>query len=140
MRLRPGRDADAPMSTKPRRTAWVSPVVVALLLTAAVAASGRWLDLRRLSGEVKGDKASYIAMAFSVAFDHDLRYTPADFARYWQLYGTGPEGIYLKRIYRTDWHLRAGWPPVAASKVAVPTDQALAFGKPFIYSVAAAPF
>lgn len=70
---------------------------------------------------IKGDEATYVAMALSVAYDHDLRYTPIDLHRFEEMFGTGPVGIFLQ-------------------KTQPPSRPGLAFSKPFVYAVVAAPF
>jgi len=70
---------------------------------------------------IKGDEATYVAMALSVAYDQDLRYTPIDLHRFKEMFGTGPVGIFLQRTRP-------------------PASQGLAFGKSFAYPVVAAPF
>jgi hypothetical protein len=112
---------------------------LALLLVGLGAAAAR-LDVPKLSGPIKGDEATYIAMAFSVAKDGDLKYKPEDYRRFVQLYGTGPNGIFLKESFDLDFNLRAGWPPVTVERTAVSTDAELDYGKAFAYAVAAAPF
>ncbi|MEO7190108.1 MAG: hypothetical protein ABI051_03560 [Vicinamibacterales bacterium] len=102
-------------------------VVLALVL---VAVAGRLIDVRRVAGDIKGDESTYIAMAFSLAEDGDLRYQPEDYRRFVSLYGHGPSGIFLKRRY----HLGL------EGKEAVPSSESLAYGKALAYPVAAAPF
>jgi len=70
---------------------------------------------------IKGDEATYVAMALSVAYDHDLRYTAIDLHRFEEMFGTGPVGIFLLNTK----------PPASAG---------LAFGKSFVYPIVAAPF
>ncbi|MEZ5292265.1 MAG: hypothetical protein R2745_14390 [Vicinamibacterales bacterium] len=69
-------------------------------------------------GGLKGDESTYIAIAASLADDGDLRFDARDYARFRQWYGTGPEGIFLKRDA---------------------TGQ-LRFGKAFVHGLLAAPF
>lgn len=90
--------------------------------------SGRLIDYPALAGGFKGDEATYVSMAFSVAEDLDLGYDRRDLDRFARIYGTGrggrpvrPEGIFLKPGPR-------------------PTTERLEFAKAFVYSVAAAPF
>ena len=59
-------------------------------------------------------------MALSIAYDGDLTFQRRDLTRFWQLYQSGPEGIFLKR----------GKGP----------EDRLYFGKSFIYPLVAAPF
>ena len=46
---------------------------------------------------IKGDEATYVAMALSAAYDGDLSYERRDLERFFGLYRAGPEGIFLKR-------------------------------------------
>ena len=112
-------------------------LIVALVMVAVWTAR---VDVPRLTGKIKGDEATYISMAFSVAKDRDLKYRPEDYRRFVAMYGTGPEGIFLKRTLNLNWRLRAGWPPVQITKSPVSSDVELDYGKPFAYAVAAAPF
>jgi hypothetical protein len=91
--------------------------------------SGRLIDVPRFIGNQKGDEATYVAMTTSLASDQDLRYRAEDYQRYAAEYGHGPEGIFLKRAYAP-----------GLNGAAVPTSEYLAFGKAFIYPLAAAPF
>ena len=59
-------------------------------------------------------------MALSIAHDGDLAFQKRDLTRFWPLYESGPEGIFLKR----------GKGP----------EDRLYFGKSFIYPLVAAPF
>jgi len=70
---------------------------------------------------IKGDEATYVAMALSIGYDQDLRYTAVDLHRFEQRFGTGPVGIFLLRTKP-------------------PSSPGLAFGKPFVYPLVAAPF
>ena len=98
-------------------------------------------DVPRLNGgEIRGDQATYISMAFSLAKDGDLKYRPEDYRRFKQLYGIGPEGIFLKRSYDLEFHPRLGWPLIETTKQAIPTALELDYGKSFAYAVLAAPF
>ena len=118
----------------------VTALVASVLVLIAV---GVWIarvDLPRLLGPVKGDEATYVAMALSLAKDGDLKYRPEDYRRFVSLYGTGPEGIFLKRTQRLTWQLQAAWPPVRLEKSPVPASEKLDYAKPFAYPMAAAPF
>ncbi|HET9370771.1 MAG TPA: hypothetical protein VFO19_11010 [Vicinamibacterales bacterium] len=117
----------------------------------AIAVFGaRWIDAVGLVGTVRGDEATYVAMAFSIAGDGDLGYDRRDYERFRRLYtrtdagGTthaiGPEGIFLKRGYRWDLDLQAGWPPVQATTAVIPETERLEYGKAFVYPLFAAPF
>jgi hypothetical protein len=104
--------------------------VLLVVLVVLLAAAGRLIDVRALSGPIKGDEATYISMAFSLAQDGDLFYEPEDYQRFVELYGDGPSGIFLKRRYTLSWD---GKSPVAST-------ESLAYGKALIYPAAAAPF
>lgn len=116
-----------------RRAVLFGALVIAAIWAARV-------DVPRLTGKIKGDEATYVSMALSVAKDHDLKYRPEDFTRFVALYGTGPEGIFLKQTSTLNWRLHAGWPPVEIDKTAVSSDVELDYGKPFAYAMAAASF
>lgn len=94
---------------------------VLLLVTGSCAALS--VDVVRVGSEIKGDEATYIAMALSAAYDGDLAYETRDIARFYQLYDKGPSGIFLKRGAGT--HDR---------------DDRLYFGKAYIYPIVVAPF
>ena len=105
-----GRDIDPGLLT-----------IALLLLVAACAALN--VDVARTAYGVKGDEATYVAMALSVAHDGDLVYESADIVRLHEVYEGGPSGIFLKR----------------GGGARDRYDQ-LYFGKAYIYSVLAAPF
>ena len=66
------------------------------------------------------DEATYHMMAYSLAYDGDLRYEPRDLSRVYELgYSAGPSGIFLKRD---------------------PESGHIYYSKAFAYSLAAAPF
>jgi hypothetical protein len=50
-----------------------------------------------IQGDIKGDEATYVAAALSLAYDRDLRFERGDLVRFEGLYHRGPEGIFLKR-------------------------------------------
>ncbi len=116
-----------------------APVLGLVLLIVSLAAALS-VDVVRSGYGVKSDEATYVMMALSAAYDHDLTYGRRDLTRFWSLYRTGPEGIFLKR--GKDLHLRLqGRPPfLQVDKLPDPRDDRLYFGKAFIYSLAAAPF
>lgn len=116
----------------------VAAATSAVLLIVALAAA--WsVDVVKNGFGIKGDESTYIAMALSVAYDHDLSYQHRDIERFWGIYRSGPEGIFLKRGQQ--WHARfRGSPPyLIVSRVADSGKDRLYFGKPFIYAVAVAP-
>ena len=99
----------------------VRPAVIVSAIVLATVAS-RWLDVRGLSGVVKGDEATYIAEALSIAYDRDFDFDRVDLERFQRVNRQGPEGIFLKNI--------AG----------VPTTSKLTYGKALAYPLFAAPF
>ena len=69
-------------------------------------------------GFLSADQAVYYAMAQSIAFDNDLEYTKKDLIRYYEDFGAGPNGIFLKKA----------------------ANGKLYFAKSFAYALFAAPF
>ena len=94
-------------------------VTVVLLIVGCFAALS--VDVYPTGYGLKGDEATYVAMALSVAHDGDLIYEAQDIKRFYQVYNSGPDGIHLKR--GGDGR-----------------DDRLYFGKAFAYSLVAAPF
>ena len=66
---------------------------------------------------VKGDEATYVSMALSVAYDGDLAYERRDLERFYEIYGAAPEGLFLK----------------PGSRWAVESDR-LYFGKAYVHA------
>jgi hypothetical protein len=111
----------------------------AVLLIVGLAAAIS-IDVVKTGFGIKGDEATYVAMALSVAHDGNLSYERRDLERFSGLYRSGPEGIFLKR--GKQWHLRVrGRPPfVQLTRTPDPDTHRLYFAKALVYSVAAAPF
>jgi hypothetical protein len=99
---------------------WRALIIIVFASTAFSAAPVRAFadDMARRLGGIKGDEATYVGMAASLAYDGDLAFDGRDYARFRVWYGSGPEGIFLKQDARG--HLR--------------------FGKAFVYGALAAPF
>lgn len=95
----------------------------AILLLLAGACGALSIDIARTGFGLKGDEATYVAMALSAAYDGDLVYQVEDIARFYEVYEEGPSGIFLK----------------TGSGDSVQYDR-LYFGKAYVYSVVAAPF
>jgi hypothetical protein len=114
--------------------------VLLLVVLAALCVWAAVVDVPKLSGPIKGDEATYIAQAFSVAKDGDLKYTREDYVRFRQLYGSGPEGVFLKESQDLRFGVQARWPFYRVDEIPVSTDVELDYGKAFAYGVAAAPF
>src|SRR5947199_10738820 len=68
----------------------------AVLLVIALAAALS-VDVVKTGFGVKGDEATYVSMALSLAYDHDLTYERRDLDRFYGLYRSGPDGIFLKK-------------------------------------------
>ena len=102
----------------------IDPGLLAIgFLLLAGACTALTVDVVRTGYGVKGDEATYVAMAFSVAYDGDLVYDSRDIARLHEVYEGGPSGIFLKR-----------------GGGAHDRYDRLYFGKAYIYSVLAVPF
>ena len=95
-------------------------LLIVLLLFAFLAIAALFINPVRTTYGLKSDEATYVTMALSLAYDGDLSYQQRDLARFWPIYESGPEGIFLKR----------GKGP----------EDRLYFGKAFIYPLVAAPF
>jgi hypothetical protein len=113
----------------------VAAVLLVLLLAAALS-----IDVVKTGQGNKSDEATYVMMALSAAYDHDLTYQRRDLERYTGIYRWGPDGIFLKR--GKQFHLRTGgsFPFVHVVRTVDPRPDRLYFGKAFIYSVVTAPF
>lgn len=98
------------------------------------------LDVVRTAYSVKGDEATYVSMALSVAYDGDLAWDRKDLVRFWALYRRGPEGIFLKRGQSLRIRPQQGFPFVRVSRRPELRPQRLYFGKAFAHALAAAPF
>ena len=102
---------------------WNPGHIAAALLLIFGSCAALSIDVVRTGFGVKGDEATYVTMALSVAYDGDLAYESRDIQRFLRIYQGGPSGIFLKRgAGERDRRNR------------------LYFGKAFIYSVLAAPF
>jgi hypothetical protein len=112
-------------------------VGVAVVLAAL---AGRLVDFRDLAGPVKGDEATYISMALSLAADGDLLYDRGDYERFVAHNDQIPDGIFLKRAYDVDLDIAVGWPPIRLVHTPEPTTEQLSYGKALIYPLLAAPF
>ncbi|MDA1091852.1 MAG: hypothetical protein O3A25_01075 [Acidobacteria bacterium] len=115
-----------------------------LIAAVAVFVLGSFLALsidapRTLRG-IKGDEATYVAMAMSLAYDRDLVYVSDDEERFFAVYQTGPQGIYLKKGVKSFFEVDSVFPYVHRGTYPEGRDDRLFFGKAFISSVFAAPF
>src|ERR1700682_1804028 len=85
-------------------------IVVAAVLLVVTLAAALSVDVVKTGYGVKSDEATYVAMALSVAYDHDLSYERRDLERYVGLYRYGPDGIFLKRGKQLRLRLRSPLP------------------------------
>jgi hypothetical protein len=114
-------------------------VIGAILLIVALAAAVS-VDVVKAGQGVKGDEATYVAMALSLAYDHDLTYERRDLERYVGLYRWGPEGIFLKRGKKLRVRFDGNPPFVHLVTLPDPRTDRLYYGKALIYPLVAAPF
>ena len=114
-------------------------LVGAVLLIVGLAAAMS-IDVIPAGYGVKSDEATYVGMTLSLAYDHDLAYQRRDLDRFWGLYKTGPEGVFLKAGKTLRIRLNSSPPFLHVTKLADPRTDRLYWGKAFIYSVFAAPF
>lgn len=98
------------------------------------------VDVPRVGYGIKSDEATYVAASLSAAYDYDLAFERGDLERFMKLFGSGPEGIFLKRgkFLRVRVDLTA--PFVHLRKRPDPDTSRLYFGKALIYPVVVAPF
>lgn len=94
-----------------------------LLVFAVLCIAALSMNVARTTYGIKGDEATYVAMALSIAHDGDLAYTREDIARFFRVYGRGPDGIFLK-----------------PGQGAAAANNRLFFAKSYVYPLAAAPF
>jgi hypothetical protein len=112
--------------------------VILGLLSAGLVVIALTTDLSSLSGgRFWGDGATYHAMAWSLAEDHDIRYEAKDVFRSRREFSEGPQGIFLKRssggLMVDTGH---GFPWLRR----VPANEPrIYFAKPFVYPLFAAP-
>jgi hypothetical protein len=114
-------------------------VVGAILLFVALVAAVS-VDVVKTGYGVKSDEATYVMMALSVAYDHDLTYERRDLERFVGLYHAGPSGVFLKTGKRMRVRLDASPPFLHLVRTPDNRGDRLYFGKAFAYSVVAAPF
>jgi hypothetical protein len=106
-------------------------------ITGALVVAALATDLpRRAKGEFWGDGATYHGMAWSLAEDLDLRYEARDLLRVQREWGSGPQGVFLKRS-SGGLRLGGGFPWISR----VPNEEPrLYYAKSFVYPLVAAPF
>ena len=97
------------------------------------------VDVVKTGFGLKGDEATYVSTGLSAAFDHDLTYERRDLERFFGLYRSGPDGIFLKRGKRLRLRFDATPPFVHSAPAADLRDDRFYFGKALLYGVLAAP-
>ena len=115
-------------------------LLVALTLLVVGSFAALSVDVPRTLLGIKGDEATYVAMALSVAYDRDLVYQRGDLERFFAVYNGGPEGIYLKRGARSFYQVDGTFPFIHRETYPDGRDDQLFFGKAYMSSLFAAPF
>src|SRR4030081_3102042 len=100
----------------------------AVLLVVALAAALS-VDVVKTGFGIKGDEATYVSMALSLAYDHDLTYERRDLDRFYGLYRSGPDGIFLKKGKRLRFRVNAEPPFIHETKSADRQTDRLHFAK-----------
>jgi hypothetical protein len=113
-------------------------IILTLFVFLSIAALS--IDVLRATYGLKSDEATYVSMALSIAHDADLAFQREDLTRFWHIYSSGPEGIFLKRGQKLNITTDSDFPFVKIERFARQTDDRLYFGKAFIYPLVAAPF
>ena len=122
-----------------RSGAGAAATILLFILVIALAAALS-VDVVKDGYGVKSDEATYVTMALSLAYDHDLSYERRDLERYVGLYRFGPDGIFLKRGKRLQVRFD-GTPPFAhVTRTPDGRTDRFYFGKAMIFSLVAAPF
>lgn len=98
------------------------------------------IDAPRTLRGIKGDEATYIAMAMSLAYDGDLVYVSEDEERFFATYGGGPQGIYLKKGVKSFFEIDSVFPYIHRGTYPEGREDRLFFAKAYMSSVFAAPF
>src|SRR3954451_1169221 len=111
----------------------------AVLLIVALAAALS-VDVVKTGFGLKGDEATYVSMALSLAYDHDLSYQRRDLDRFYGLYRSGPDGIFLKKGKQLRIALDGRPPFVHTLKRPDTQSDRLYFAKALLYPMVAAPF
>ena len=114
--------------------------IAALVLLLFGGAASLAMNPARDAYGIMGDEATYVAMALSLSGEGDLRFDRRDLQRFYEVYGVGPEGIFLKRgaPLRPVW--RSSFPFVAVERAPDRARERLYYGKAFLYALAGAPF
>lgn len=134
--------SDAPPPAPPvaaasgaRLDLWLAGFLAVACLWAALT-----VDPVRTGFGIKGDEATYAAMALSAAYDGDLSFERKDLERFWAVYQCGPDGIFLKRGKMLRLKVVPKPPFVRFVWWADAPGDKLYFGKAYIHALVAAPF
>src|SRR3954454_4310361 len=111
----------------------------AVLLVVALAAALS-VDVVKTGFGVKGDEATYVSMALSLAYDHDLTYQRRDLDRFYGLYRSGPDGIFLKKGKQLRLRVTGEPPFVHEIKTQDKQTDRLFFAKAMLYPIVAPSF
>ena len=95
------------------------------------------VDYPRAAGALWSDEATYITLAASLAFDHDLVYERRDLERFLREFPGGPSGIFLKRGREPSLGFSPRLPFLVCDG---PSTNTLYYAKAYLYSLAAAPW
>lgn len=127
---------------RPAAMTWrhAGPAALAAVLFVIAAAFAMSIDVVRSTFGIKSDEATYVAMALSAAHDGDLTYERRDLERFWALYHSGPEGIFLKRGRTLRVRGSDSFPFVRVVRRPDPRADRLYYGKAIVYPLVAAPF
>src|SRR3954466_5601921 len=109
----------------------------AVLLVVALAAALS-VDVVKTGFGIKGDEATYVSMALSLAYDHDLTYERRPLDRFFGLYRSGPDGIFLNKGKPLPGGTAAQPPFVHTIKTPDPQADRLYFAKALLYPAVAA--
>ena len=118
-----------------RAAAAVGAVLFIVCLAAALS-----VDVVKTGFGVKGDEATYVSTGLSLAYDHDLTYERRDVERFFGLYRSGPDGIFLKRGKRLHVTVDGLAPFLHLTTTPDTRSDRLYFGKALLYGIVAAPF
>jgi hypothetical protein len=132
-------DPASAVAAPPSPRARGATITAAVLLVVALAAAMS-VDVVKNGYGVKSDEATYVTMALSLAYDRNLSYERRDLERYFGLYRSGPDGIFLKRGKRLRVRVDAAPPFLHLTKTPDVRSDRLYFGKAMIYPIVAAPF
>ena len=115
-------------------------LIAAVVLVVTGSCVALSIDVPRTLLGIKGDEATYVAMALSLAHDGDLVYERQDEERFFSLYNGGPSGIFLKKGVRSSFDVDGTFPYIHRETYPEGRNDRLYFSKAYMSSVFAAPF